>query len=101
MGMFSKTNKQQRKNKLQFSPLTAIRKKCMDCSNEDKYEVLFCCIVDCPLWYFRKGSYPGTLIKKDKNYKIIFNPQNFKEKGIFSFNKTTKECLRAWNKLKK
>lgn len=47
------------------SPLKSIRAKCLECSNQQKGEVLNCRIVDCSLYPFRLGKNPNRS-KKDK-----------------------------------
>ena len=39
-----------------MSPLQAIRKKCLDCSNGSAHEVKHCPITKCPLYEFRFGK---------------------------------------------
>ena len=38
----------------------AIKKHCSDCAGESYLDVLFCVVVDCPLWPFRLGVRAGT-----------------------------------------
>jgi len=38
--------------------MSAIREKCLDCSNWNEAEVRNCEIKDCALWPFRFGRYP-------------------------------------------
>ena len=38
-----------------ITPLKAIRKKCLDCSGNDKTEVRKCPLKDCPLYPYRSG----------------------------------------------
>ena len=45
-----------------MSPLQAIRKKCLDCSNGRAHEVKHCPITKCPLYEYRSGK---TGRKKD------------------------------------
>jgi len=40
-----------------FTPLKAIREKCLDCA-QSKREVALCNIVDCSLWEYRFGTRP-------------------------------------------
>ena len=40
--------------------MSAIREKCLDCSNWNEAEVRRCDIEDCALWPFRFGRYPKT-----------------------------------------
>jgi hypothetical protein len=41
-----------------YSPMRAIRAKCLDCSGGSKKEVELCQVKDCPLWCFRSGRNP-------------------------------------------
>lgn len=41
------------------SPLKSIREKCLECSNNQKGEVLNCGILDCALYPFRLGKNPN------------------------------------------
>lgn len=57
-----------------ISPLSAIRKKCVDCSGGVLIEVKACSSLKCPLWKFRLGLHPFT----EKNKKNPFlEPKNF------------------------
>lgn len=47
------------------SPLPAIRAKCVDCSGGSPYEVKKCQVFDCPLWSFRIGQRPNTVMQKN------------------------------------
>lgn len=47
------------------SPLKSIRAKCLECSNQQKGEVLNCQITDCSLYPFRLGKNPNR--KRIKN----------------------------------
>lgn len=42
-----------------LTPLRAIRAKCMDCSNNQIFEVRDCVITKCPLWDYRMGHNPN------------------------------------------
>ena len=69
-----------------LTPLKAIRRKCLDCSENAK-EVKVCAINDCPLHKFRLGTNParkgtGTLIN-------IVTPK----KGSLSGRKQAKEGI--------
>lgn len=63
--------------------LKQIRKSCLECSGNQTKQVLFCQIIDCPLWYLRFGTYPRTKIKQDKRYEKLLNPTNFIKDGIY------------------
>ena len=41
-----------------YSPMRAIRGKCLDCSGGSTKEVELCKAMDCPLWCFRLGRNP-------------------------------------------
>lgn len=41
-----------------LTPIKAIRKKCLDCSNGERKEVKECPIKDCPIWPYRMGKRP-------------------------------------------
>ena len=41
-----------------LTPIKAIRKKCLDCSNNQYSEVRYCPITRCPLYPFRMGKRP-------------------------------------------
>lgn len=59
-----------------YTPLKAIRKKCLDCCCGNPYEVRLCACTDCTLWPYRLGHRPkptatGTveeLIEEDGNF---------------------------------
>jgi hypothetical protein len=42
--------------KMKLTPLQAIRKKCLQCSNNQPKEVELCPIKSCPLYPFRFGK---------------------------------------------
>ena len=42
-----------------ITPLKAIRRKCLDCSNFQPSEVRECEITDCPLFNYRFGTNPN------------------------------------------
>lgn len=44
-----------------LTPLKAIRKKCLECSNYQYKEVELCPIKDCPLYPYRLGKRPSTI----------------------------------------
>jgi len=49
-----------------YTPLKAIRKKCLDCSNNQYKDVKLCPIVRCSLWPYRFGKRPDKSIFDDK-----------------------------------
>jgi hypothetical protein len=44
-----------------LTPIKAIRKKCLECSNYQYKEVELCPIKDCPLYPYRFGKRPSTI----------------------------------------
>lgn len=49
-----------------MSPLTAIRRKCLDCSCYQPGEVRQCQAIACPLWPFRAGRHPWIVERRGK-----------------------------------
>jgi len=45
--------------KLYDTPIKAIRKKCLDCSNSQTKEVRLCPVVECALYPYRMGKRPS------------------------------------------
>ena len=43
-------------------PLRAIRRHCVTCCNGSSHEVAVCISASCPLWLFRFGRKPGSMI---------------------------------------
>jgi predicted Fe-Mo cluster-binding NifX family protein len=41
-----------------WTPMQAIKNKCMDCCNFQRKELYLCQVKGCPLWPFRKGRKP-------------------------------------------
>jgi len=80
-------------------PRKAIRKKCLDCCAGNTNQILFCPVVDCPLWEWRLGTRPEVLIRRDSRYKAVFEKENFKDGGPFSPEKTSAEAFTAWKSL--
>lgn len=46
------------------TPLKAIRAKCMDCTCGQFTEIKECPITDCPLYEYRTGHRPTTVLKR-------------------------------------
>lgn len=46
--------------KLYDTPIKAIRKKCLDCSNHQSKEVRLCTVINCPLYAYRFGRRPDA-----------------------------------------
>jgi len=61
----------------ELTPLKAIRKKCMECSNHSTKEVRLCPIKDCPLWPYRLGKNPKRSGVSGVTYNFSLN----KKKG--------------------
>jgi hypothetical protein len=47
-----------------WSPIKAIRKKCLDCSGESHNEVSLCPVTGCPLYPYRFGKNPNRKGRK-------------------------------------
>lgn len=70
---------------LKQSPLKQIRMQCIECCGDSNKTVRFCHSLNCPLWYFRFGRFPKTIIReRGKKYEPLFNKKNFIEGGKFS-----------------
>jgi len=41
-----------------LTPIQAIRKKCIRCSENHRKEIRHCLILDCPLYIYRMGTNP-------------------------------------------
>lgn len=54
---------------MKLTPMTAIRRKCLDCCNNSSKEVRLCPIKDCPLYYYRLGTKPQ---KGTAEYQLLF-----------------------------
>ena len=46
-------------DKLYDTPIKAIRKYCIECSNYQPKEVRVCTCIDCPLYPYRMGTRPS------------------------------------------
>ena len=74
------------------SPLKQIRKQCLDCCCCSVKTVRFFHSTDCPLCYLRFGKFPTTVIKaKGKEWKQLFDKENFKKGSKFSPEKEVEE----------
>mgnify|MGYP001026170220 CR=1 FL=1 len=70
------------------SPLKQIRKQCLDCCGSSVKTARFCHSVDCPLWLFRFGKFPKTIIREyGKKFEQLFYKGNFKKGARFSPDK--------------
>ena len=49
-------------DKLYDTPLKAIRKNCLDCTNGQPKEVRLCAVIDCALYPYRFGRRPSKAI---------------------------------------
>ena len=45
------------------TPVKAIRKKCIDCCNEQYKEIRNCTVINCALYPYRMGRRPDTATK--------------------------------------
>jgi len=52
-----------------LTPMKAIRRKCVDCSAGSSLEVKLCVIHDCPLYIYRFGKRPSTVLRKGLDKK--------------------------------
>lgn len=59
-----------------LTPVKAIRKKCLECSNFSSMEIDQCPVTDCPLYPFRFGKIPGY-----KGVKRVLSDEQRKEIG--------------------
>lgn len=67
------------------SPLRAIRARCLDCQGHQYSKVRYCDDAECPLWPFRFGRRPETVIMKEgEKSEQLFNPKNFRDRGKFT-----------------
>lgn len=55
----------------QNSPVSAIRKYCVECSGGGRKEVAECNIYRCPLFPYRFGMMPDTYISTHNNFEIV------------------------------
>lgn len=60
----------------QMSPLSAIRKKCLDCCAEQVSEIRLCEAVKCALWPFRSGQHPYTAAKLKNGLQQVDYPES-------------------------
>ena len=49
--------------KLYDTPIRAIRKNCLDCSNNQFKDVKLCTVISCPLYPYRMGTRPSNETK--------------------------------------
>ncbi len=63
-----------------LSPLEQIREHCRLHCGGSAFYVFLCDSIECPLWYFRFGVKPKTLIEtKGESFAALVNKNNFKE----------------------
>lgn len=66
------------------SPLKQIRKQCRECSGGSTKSIRFCHSLDCPLWFFRFGMGPKSVVRLNgKKSELLFDKDNFKKGGKF------------------
>jgi len=59
-----------------LTPIQAIRKNCLECSNHSVYEVTNCEIKECPLYQFRLGKNPNRKGIGNSNPVFSFGKPN-------------------------
>ncbi len=70
------------------SPLTVIRKKCLDCTNGSSGEIKMCLLPECPNWLYRFGKRPSTVLSSrnacwlEPNYVLDQNIESLCRDGI-------------------
>ena len=70
-----------------LTPLKAVRKNCLECSNGSAKEVKLCSIENCPLYQFRFGKNPnrsgigGIGFPKEFVKKSLAESEDFANKG--------------------
>ncbi len=70
-----------------------IRRFCLECGGNSPKEVRFCGIPDCPLWLFRLGGKPSTIVKEEGGETSrLFDEANFLEGGVYDPDKEVTEC---------
>lgn len=66
------------KEKVNSTPIKAIRKYCLWCCGGSRKEVRECPVFDCPLWKFRFGKNPNY----KKRVKDVFKNMFFSKKSL-------------------
>jgi len=59
-----------------YTPMRAIRAKCLDCVCGQIYEINKCQIEKCPLWVYRTGHRPKNDVEGD------FSPDNIENEDF-------------------
>ena len=78
--------------------MNIVRKKCLDCSNDQPISIRTCPVLDCALWEHRFGRMPKTIKAK---YPILLNKEFFKKHvhtETSEFNKILKKEIEKGNK---
>lgn len=70
-----------------MTPIQAIRKYCLDCSNGQASEVKHCGLTYCPLYPFRMGKNPNAKGKMNKVSTSRAETENLQLTGGFSEKK--------------
>ena len=65
-----------------YTPMRAIRAKCLDCVNGQIYEINKCHIEKCPLWIYRTGHRPKTDVEGDFSQSDVENEEIIEEDGL-------------------
>jgi hypothetical protein len=68
-----------------FTPIKAIRRKCLDCSGGSYKEVKECPVVDCPLYEYRIGKNPKRKLKSTSKMPIL-SKNSIVERQVFLEN---------------
>ena len=48
-----------------YTPIRAIRAKCLDCTCQQPKEVRLCTVKECPLWPYRMGKRPKKEVPQE------------------------------------
>ncbi len=68
-------------SKINITPIKAIRKKCMECTDNSYVDIRYCQIEDCPLYKYRMGTNPNRKGIGGVRKKINNNISNSNAKG--------------------
>jgi len=80
---------------VQLTPMTAIRWKCLECSNFNKAEIQECSFRTCALYPFRMGdAHSGRTLSEDAKKKVVAQLRNARscKKTLFQ-NRETKRKI--------
>jgi hypothetical protein len=69
-------------------PLNQMRKKCLECDGGQYLQVRIDHLTDSPLWHWRFGKRPQTVIKEEGPAAAeLFDPKNFQDGQKFGLEK--------------